>query len=77
MRDGQFLRQDAGFTHNRNKIRIADPTGHYMEVEMMLDPRSGGTTDIETEIVSIGMIFVPQRVLAFAAQINDFMQFLS
>ena len=77
MRDGQFLRQDAGFTHNRNKIRITDPTGHYVEVEMMLDARSGGSTEIETEIVPIGMIFAPQRILALAAQINDFVQFLS
>ena len=46
-----------------------------MQVQVVLDPGAGGPAEIEADIVPVGMIFLPQGVLALAAQIHHFMQF--
>ena len=72
----EFLRKDAGFTHHRNKVRIADPAGKHMHVQMMFHAGAGGAADIKSHIESVGMIFLPNRVFTGAAQLYDFMKLL-
>jgi hypothetical protein len=71
----QLLRNDAGFTYNRNKIRITYPARKDVHVQVMFDPRSSGAPEIKTDIESIRMIFPAQSVLAALAHYDQILQF--
>ena len=60
MRGLKLLRNDAGFTHDRNKIRITYPAGKNMQVKVMFNPGAGRATEIESNVESIWMVFSAQ-----------------
>jgi len=72
----KFLRQDAGLTYHRNKIRISNPAGEHVHVQVVFDSCTRRTTEIESEIVTIGMILPPQRALAEPAHFDHLMQLI-
>lgn len=47
-----------------------------MHVEVVFHARASRTAEIEAEIITVRAIFTPERVLAMASKIDQFVQFL-
>ena len=72
----QFFRKGAGFTHNRNKIRISCPSGNHVHVKMVVHAGACRPAEIEAHIIAMGVIFMSQDGLATPTKLDDFPQLI-
>ena len=64
----QIFRNNPGLTKNSDVVRVGNPAGHNVQVEMPGYTRSGAPTDVETYIEAIGVIGLPQKDFAISGE---------
>ena len=74
VRSTQFLRQDASFAGNAHEIRIADPAGHNVEMEVFANTRAGGVSEIHSEVETFRTIELFERPDHALRELHHFRQ---